>query len=197
MPVREIGIRGGVQTNRMCGIRDVEQQSIAAARATCSADLRVQSDVMALARARTRASFLGRILAYHFVHDGLKLTAQLRAIGGGWSASSTSCLDDLLQLRGDEAAGRNLFLAEDCRGVSTTCADCVQFFFVFGDVHCRLAVAGRFSESRENARRGYDRGLLGMSERHFDHLDAEQCGVGVLLRREADTSRELVRRPDA
>ena len=39
-----------------------------------------------------------------------------------------------------------------------------------------------------------DRGLFGMGERYLDDLDAEECGVPVLIGARADAAGQLTRR---
>ena len=55
VPVREVRVGDGGDAHGMRGIADVEQQAVALARAAGEADRRIDRDVVALRRARTRA----------------------------------------------------------------------------------------------------------------------------------------------
>src|SRR6185312_1459370 len=101
VPVREVRVCRGVETNWMRRIADVEQQAVAAAGTARSANRRIQRDVVALAGPGPR-SFLVWIHAHHFVDDTLKITAQRCTVRGSRRAGPTASLDDLRQLSRDE-----------------------------------------------------------------------------------------------
>ena len=51
-----------------------------------------------------------------------------------------------------------------------------------------------FDQVGENCRLAHDARLVGMRQRHLDHLDAEQLAVGILVRRQRRAPRQLAGR---
>jgi len=156
-------------------IADVEQQTVATARSARSANCRIQSDVVTLTRARlgTRRC-RGCIRPEHLGDNGGEIATQRRAIRGRWSARSAARGNDALQLLGNEKVGRDLFLPKKYRRVGSARLRVFYLLLVLGDVNRGFTVMRWSHESAENPRRGDDRRLLRMSQRHLDHFDAEQ-----------------------
>src|SRR5712691_7785355 len=196
MPVGEIRVGYRRDTNRMRGIADVEQESVAFTRPAGQADRRVDGDVVTLRRSGTRAS-TGRWLTYHLGDDSGKSSAQRRAVRTSGRASSTTRLDDAVQLRVDELRRQHSFTPENERRVAAFRASGSSGGLRFSYVLGRFTVSRGRDQIIEDARRADDRRLLGMGERNLDDCNAEERRVWILVGRQPDARGELGRRAHA
>src|SRR3954470_24832099 len=158
----------------MRGIADVEQQSVSAARAATSANRGIQRDVVALARPGLRTGLRLWIFTHQLGNDRGKIPTQLRTVCCRRCTGAATRLHDRSELLGDERIGSNLLLAKDHGRVCTPRLCRRDFLLVLGDIRGSFTVTRGSSESLEDARRGYDRGLLGMCKRHLDDFDPEE-----------------------
>ena len=201
VPVGEVGVGHGGETEGVGGVGDVEEEAVAAACAARQADVGVDGDVVALGGAGAGA--LGHLGAFGGAGCGLGVHpedhfSQRHAVGGG-DAVATPRVHDAVQslpyepLRDDRQTS--------VAGLADKSAPVPHGFgcglpLLHGpDVGWRGTVPGRCHQILEDPRRGHDCGGLGIVQRDPDHFDAEEGGVRVLVGREGGTAGEFLGRP--
>ena len=106
-------------------------------------------------------------------------------------------LHHAVQHRPDETVRQHHFIALDHRDIPTAGAGRIGAGLGGGDILRRLAVDRRSDQLIEDPRPVDDGRLLRMSQRHLDHLDAEQRRFRILVRRQPGAPGQLVGRADA
>ena len=178
MPIGKIRVRHRADASRMRRVPNVEQQSVAAARAARETNGRIDSDVMALVGTGPLPGDVE-----HAVDDCLRVVAQRLTVGRGRRASrrATARLDDAVEQRGREARWQHALRAKEVDDVTPMGPRAVRNARGLGDVLLRLAMLRRRREGIEDPWRAHDRGLLRRGERHLDDFDPEQRAVGVRI----------------
>ena len=96
MPVREIRIGRGSNANGIRRIANIEQQTVASARATGQTNSRIHRYVVTLGRTRTGPR--ARCIADHLRNDTLNLRAQLGAVSGRRGATAVARFHDFVEM---------------------------------------------------------------------------------------------------
>src|SRR5437868_5071529 len=196
MPVREVGIGDGSETDWMRRVGYVEQETVAFAGTTSTSDRRIHGDVMALSGTRPSRT-RRRCWTDYTVDHGLQAGTHDGAVGGSRRTSPATCLDDAVQRWVDEARRNHRLVAPNVRNESA-----MRFCFsnlspILRDVLGRFAMTRRRGKVVEDAGRADDCRLLGMRERNLDHLDAEERRVRILVERGPRATCQLTRRTNA
>ncbi len=195
MPEGEVRVGHGGDAARLDRIANVEHQAVAGARPACDTERRIHRDVVALDGPGTGpVRGRGRIEAP--IHDALGGAPQRGAVGARRRSGPPARLDDAVELRCHEPRPQHDLLAAHGRREASLGACLRGGFGRLGDVLRRFAVRLPMGQVGQDRRLAHDMRLLGMGERHLNHLDAEQLAVWILVGRERRAARQLVGRAD-
>ena len=171
-------------------VTDVEQEAVAAARATGQANRRIDRDVVALVRPRLGSRRLGLVRADHVVHDRLHAGAQRGAVGRIGRRPAVG-LGNAVEHRLHEPRAEHVLRSERVGGEAARRPRRICLALGFSDVLRHFAVRRRLRQRIEDARAADHGRLLRRGERHLDHFDPEQRAVRIRVGRLPHAAGEL------